>query len=236
MRRLGWLGMTLLATALAVFAARYLTLDPDTFLAEQRLVYLAHLGPLVLHVAGAVVALALGPWQFVRRLRTRRPAVHRLIGRIYLVSVLATGVGGLLLAPHALAAPLGPLGFAVLAVLVLGTSAAAYVTIRRGQVARHRAWMIRSYALVFTGVTFRAWTGVLPLLGFTFEQAYASGAWAAWGINLLVAQWLLAPGRRPRAARVACPPSRRRESSPSRPGAGSAMIGAGGPFGPVPRP
>jgi uncharacterized membrane protein len=150
----------------------------------------------MLHVTGAVVALVLGPWQFVRRLRTRHPAAHRFIGRIYLVCVLATGIGGLLLAPTALAAPAGPLGFATLAVLTLVASTVAYVSIRRRQVARHRAWMTRSYALIFTGVTFRLWIGGLPVLGLSFEHAYASGAFAAWMINLVVAELLITRARR----------------------------------------
>ncbi|MBC3840822.1 DUF2306 domain-containing protein [Streptacidiphilus sp. 4-A2] len=91
--------MTVLATATALIASRYFTLDPATFLPQQRAVYLAHLAPLLLHISGGVLALSLGPWQFSNRLRTRYPVVHRAIGRVYLVGVLAAGTGGLLLAP-----------------------------------------------------------------------------------------------------------------------------------------
>ncbi|WP_431676565.1 hypothetical protein [Kitasatospora sp. KL5] len=38
--RAGWLTMTVLATGVALVSAPYLTLDPDTFLAEQRAAYL----------------------------------------------------------------------------------------------------------------------------------------------------------------------------------------------------
>ena len=195
--------MTVLATVIALVSSRYLTLDPATFLPEQKLVYLANLGPLMLHVAGGVVALALGPWQFVTRLRTRRPAVHRFIGRVYLVSVLAAGVGGLLLAPKAMAGPVAPLGFGTLAVLLLVSSVIAYVSIRRRQVARHRAWMTRSYALIFAAVTFRLWVAGLPALGLPFEQVYGSGAWTSWMINLLVAELLIVRTRRRTAGRQA---------------------------------
>ena len=191
-RRAGWLAMTVLATAIALISSRYFTLDPETFLSQQKMVYLANLGPLMLHIGGGVVALTLGPWQFVSRLRTRRPAVHRFIGRVYLISVLAAGIGGLLLAPKALAGPIGPLGFATLAVLLLLTSVVAYISIRRGLVTRHRAWMTRSYALIFTAVTFRLWIGALSAAGLPFNQVYGSGAWTSWMINLLVAELLIA--------------------------------------------
>jgi hypothetical protein len=82
-------------------------------------------------------------------------------------------------------------------VLLLTTSAMAYGSVRRRQVARHRAWMTRSYALIFTAVTFRLWISVLPALGpLCFTQAYASGAWTSWMINLVVAELLIARTRR----------------------------------------
>ncbi|WP_405019826.1 DUF2306 domain-containing protein [Kitasatospora sp. NBC_00070] len=192
LRRSGWLTVTFLATAIALLSARYLTLDPETFLPEQRATYLAHLVPLTLHVGGAVTALLLGPWQFLPRLRARRPAVHRFVGRVYLLGALATAVGGLLLVPNGLYPPIAPAGFAGLAVAVLVTTGAAFGAIRCGRVAGHRVWMIRSYALVFTGVTFRLWLMAGAAAGVPFEQAYTSGAWSAWLVNLLVAEHLIA--------------------------------------------
>ncbi|MFF3595369.1 DUF2306 domain-containing protein [Kitasatospora indigofera] len=192
LRRAGWIAVTASATAIGLLSARYFTLDPDSFLPEQRVTYLANLAPLILHVGGGVVALVLGPWQFPQRLRTRGPAVHRLIGRVYLAAALATAVGGLLLVPKGLFGPIAPLGFAALAVLLLVATVAAFVSIRRGAVARHQIWMIRSYALIFTGVTFRLWISGFSAVGVPFGQAYGSGAWGAWLLNLLVAEHLVA--------------------------------------------
>ncbi|MER5865175.1 DUF2306 domain-containing protein [Kitasatospora sp. NPDC002040] len=192
LRRSGWITVTVLATAIALLSARYLTLDPETFLEEQRATYLASLAPLTLHVGGAVLALALGPWQFLPRLRLRWPRVHRLLGRVYLAGAVATAAGGLLLVPKGLFGPIAPAGFAALAVGVLATSTAAFAAIRRRRVARHQVWMIRSYALIFTGVTFRLWLIVCSAAGVPFEQAYTSGAWAAWLVNLLVAEQVIA--------------------------------------------
>ncbi|WP_199881272.1 DUF2306 domain-containing protein [Streptomyces sp. CB03911] len=192
LRRAGWIAITASATAIALLSARYFTLDPDSFLPEQRVTYLANLAPLMLHVGGGVVALVLGPWQFPPRLRARRPALHRLVGRVYLAAALATAVGGLLLVPKGLFGPIAPLGFAALAVLLLVATVAAFVSIRRGAVERHRIWMVRSYALIFTGVTFRLWISGFSAAGVPFGQAYGSGAWAAWLLNLLVAEHVVA--------------------------------------------
>ena len=203
--------MVLLALFVTVYALPYLSGNPDTFFEQQRLTYMAHLTPLMLHVAGAVVALSLGPWQFVRGLRSRWPRVHRVVGRVYVLAVVATGVGGLLLAPTTYTGGLAGLAFALLAVGTLGSTAMAFVAIRRRQIARHRAWMTRSYAFIFTGASFRLGLVLLPALGLSFDTAYVVGAWIAWPINLAVAEVLLRRRRRPsrRAASAQVPAARR---------------------------
>ena len=202
-RRLGWVAMVLLGLFVTVYALPYLSGNPDTFFEQQRLTYMAHLTPLMLHIAGAMVALSLGPWQFVRRLRSRWPRVHRVVGRVYVVAVLATGLGGLMLAPTTYTGRLTGLAFALLAVGTLSSTAMAFVAIRRRQIARHRVWMIRSYAFIFTGVSFRLGLFLLPPLGLSFDTAYAVSAWIAWPINLAVAEVLLRRGRRPARERPA---------------------------------
>jgi len=88
--------------------------------------------------------------------------------------------------------------FSVLAVLLLLTTGAAFVSILRRRVDAHRAWMFRSYALIFTAVTFRSWLG-LAATGLPFDQVYAVGAWTSWLIDLLVAELLLSALGRARA-------------------------------------
>jgi uncharacterized membrane protein len=205
-RRVGLGAIVFLAILISLASAHYLTLNPDTFFPAQKLVYLANLGPLWLHVAGGIVALTIGPMLFARRLRMRRPAVHRFIGRVYLVSALAAGVSSLLLAPRAFGGPITALGLATLGVLLIATSTAAFVFIRRGLVMRHFEWMVRSYALTFAAVTFRLWLGFLATAGLPFPQVYRSAAWACWIINLLVAQLLISGTRK----RLAALPARSR--------------------------
>jgi uncharacterized membrane protein len=192
--------MTFLATMTAAIAARYFTLDPNLFLAQQRAVYAANLAPLLFHVGGGVLALTVGPWQFLPRFRARHPSVHRVVGRIYLLSVLVAGIGGLLLVPKGLYWPVAPLGFAGLATTLLVASGKAFTAIRRRAVTEHQIWMIRSYALIFAAVTFRLWLAVFTSIGFSFDAAYRTGAWLSWTINLLIAQLLIARIRSPRRA------------------------------------
>ena len=59
-------------------------------------------------------------------------------------------------------------------------------------VASHRRWMMRNYALTFGAVTLRIQLGLLTgPLGFAFAQAYPLVAWLAWVPNLIVVEWWL---------------------------------------------
>ena len=195
-RRLGWSVATLLSMLIVLYAIAYFRFDPRTYFPQQRAVYLAHRVPLYLHIAGASLALLAAPWQLSRSLRRRWPWLHRATGRVYLVGVLIGGIGGLAMAPLSYGGPVAHAGFAALALAWLATTATGLVAIRRGDVARHRRWMTRSFALTFAAVTLRIYlgayqglhaAGVLPV---SFAAAYAAIAWLAWGPNLAIA-WRL---------------------------------------------
>jgi uncharacterized membrane protein len=168
-----------------------------------------------LHIGFGGLALLLSPLQFVSRLRTRAPQVHRAVGRVVLGAIAIAGVAGLVLAPHNLAGPVGTAGFGLLAVLWLTFAATALRAIRRRDVGAHRRWMVRTFALTYAAVTLRLWLGVLiagqlSLSGVgeqvAFDSAYLLVPFLSWVPNLLVAEWYLTTrqgspaARRPRAA------------------------------------
>jgi uncharacterized membrane protein len=195
-KRIAWGLMTLASLYILLVVSRYLTLDPDVFFPEQRATYLAHLSILFTHVAGAMVALAIGPFMFLGRLRARWPAIHRWLGRVYLLGVLTGGVAGLALAPYAYTGATTSAGFAILGLLWLGTSLMAFVRIREGNVLAHRSWMLRNFALTLAGVSLRL--QMLPLASaFGFDLGYMIVAWSCWVPNILVVEWML---RRRRSA------------------------------------
>ena len=184
--------MALLAGLITLYAARYLTLDPAVYIENQRAVYIANTGALTLHVAGAMAALLIGPFQFLPKSITRRYLnVHRTLGRIYLLGVLAGGLGGLYMAFLAFGG-FGPkVGFSLLAVLWLMCGFVAYRRIRARQIQSHREWMIRTYALTFAAVTLRLWMPIFIVSGVDYVEAYVAVAWLCWVPNLLVAEWIV---------------------------------------------
>ncbi len=142
------------------------------------------------HFLGAGTALLIGGFQFSARLRQGWPVLHRWTGRVYLAAVLAGGMGGLGIAPVSHGGPPTHVAFSLLAVLWLYAGARAYLAIRRGAIAEHRRWMVRSFAMTFAAVTLRVYLGLLVgIAGLTFDDAYLTVAWLSWVPNLVVAEW-----------------------------------------------
>ncbi|MVO15730.1 DUF2306 domain-containing protein [Parasedimentitalea huanghaiensis] len=142
------------------------------------------------HITLAPLALILMPFQFWKGLRTRRPDVHRWIGRVYGVSILLAGIGSLLMAFGTTSSPVAAWGFGLLAVAWLGSTGYGIWLARQGRIAEHQRWMIRSAGLTFAAVTLRVY---LPFLFMTLgeEAGYTLVAWLCWVPNLVVTEWFL---------------------------------------------
>lgn len=154
------------------------------------------------HVLGSGVALLIGGFQFLPGLRARRPRLHRATGRVYLIAVLIGGLGGATLALSADGGLVARVGFATLAVVWLISGWQAFRAIRRGDIASHRRWMMRNFALTFAAVTLRIYLGLGQAAGIPFDELYRLVAWLCWVPNLLVAEWWLL-ARAPQPLRVA---------------------------------
>lgn len=148
------------------------------------------------HFLGSGTALLVGGFQFSARLRRDHLVLHRWLGRSYLLACLVGGIGGLGLATISHGGPPTHVGFGLLGVLWLYTGARAFQAIRAGDVAAHRSWMVRSFALTFAAVTLRIQLGLFTgLLGWSFDEAYVTVAWFSWVPNLVVAEWWLVKRR-----------------------------------------
>jgi uncharacterized membrane protein len=164
---------------------------------------------LVVHVPSAATAMILGALQFVPRIRARRP-VHRAIGRIFLgLGTLAFVMTGI---PLALTTPDGNItrfGVLIPALAWPVVAVVAWRAIRARDVARHREWMIRLYAITFFAITARMVTPLLllvqvPVMSSWYDgdvQAAVSasipyGQWLGWIINLAIAELIIRRTRR----------------------------------------
>jgi Predicted membrane protein (DUF2306) len=120
------------------------------------------------HLVLGAILLLLGPIQFIGRLRQRAPSLHRWSGRVYGVSALGAGLGGLVfvLGRGTVGGPVMSIGFGLYGVLM---ALAATQTMRQAWCRRldlHRAWAIRLFALVIGSWLYRMEYGLwLKLAG-----------------------------------------------------------------------
>ncbi len=158
--------------------------------------------PVVAHVAGAALFIILGALQFVPSIRRGKPSWHRRAGRLLVPTGLVTALSALWMTQfYQLPAHDGLLlyGFRIFFGSLMAVSLViGFIAIRRREFARHRAWMVRGYALGLG-----AGTQVLTLLvgeivlGPPGTVARGMLMGAAWVINLALAEWVI---RRPRPA------------------------------------
>ena len=171
---------------IAFYASRYLFDGPG--LSDFVLANGNALPWLKIHIGGGILALLIGPWQFVTRTRIVWYGLHRWAGRVYVIACLGGGTAGLILALGTVQGPIARSGFAGLALAWLATTATAWLKVRGGDYAAHRRWMIRSFALTFAAVTLRIYLPIPPALGYDFDQGYRAIAWLCWVPNLLLAE------------------------------------------------
>jgi uncharacterized membrane protein len=106
---------------------------------------------LIPHVLCGAMALLSGPVQFSSRFRQRHLKLHRVLGRIYVVSVFVGAITGIALAAGRPGLP----GTSMQAAAWIVCTTAAFITARNRHFVQHRQWMARSYAVTFTFVSSR---------------------------------------------------------------------------------
>ncbi len=179
-------------------------LDRDDPLAVERAADIAWLDrrfaahPLAtwLHILPGGAFLLLAPLQFSARIRQRHIRIHRWSGRLLVVAAIVMTVPAFyfgVLMPYA---GLGEaMAIAIVGSLFLVAIGQGYIAIRRRQVARHREWMIRVFALALAISTVRIIMGVLDYAltpaGYSPRRIFVISVWIGWIITLGAAElWI----------------------------------------------
>ena len=192
---------------LAVAAVFYIYLQTTTFVRfpEDQAPLQPHEGfplyfpLLLLHITGATLAMltmVLQVWPWLLR---RHPKVHRVAGRVYVVSALVAGSVGLVIvwwAPQP-----GKLGALCQTLFWLATTAAAYRAVRRKEYEKHRRFMLYSFAIISSNMVAPYIAIALGLLGITVDPVYLleGSRWITWVGALMTVQWWLYRTARPAA-------------------------------------
>jgi uncharacterized membrane protein len=137
-------------TAIPVLSAGVLSLQvPLGAVPADSLRLMVAPAALFLHALAGFIFGLMGPLQFTRALRGRFDRLHRAAGKAFVAAGVGLGLSGLLLLARVesvstalLDTARGLAGAALLVALALGLHA-----IRSRNLVRHRAWMIRAYAI-----------------------------------------------------------------------------------------
>ncbi|MDQ2914623.1 MAG: DUF2306 domain-containing protein [Chloroflexota bacterium] len=150
--------------------------------------------PVIVHIVCAVAYATLGAFQFSDGLRRRWPSWHRMAGRVLVLLGLAVAFSALWMTAFYSHVPGGVLAYAFR--LAFGSGMAASIVlgfnaIRRGDVAHHRAWMARAYALALGAGTQAFTLGIGNAVFGTSELSTALGLGAGWVINVVVVEYVI---------------------------------------------
>lgn len=145
------------------------------------------------HISGGIVAILVGCLLFWRRLINEHSKLHKQLGKAYVIAILLVAAPtGLFLSFYSEGGIWTVVGFIFMSLIWMITTTKAYTTIRKGDVQGHKEWMIRSYAVTFSGVTLRV---MVPLCSYYFGMTHLSTliftSYACWMLNLIVAEGII---------------------------------------------
>lgn len=139
-----------------------------------------------LHITFGGIALLIGWIQFIKKIRIKYLNLHRWIGKIYIISILLSGIPGFYIAFHASAGLSPKLGFSIGSIIWITLAILGYTSIRKGNVIAHKKYMMYNYAGTFGAVTLRLWLPLLINIFGEFALAYQVVAWLSWIPNLFL--------------------------------------------------
>ncbi len=207
MARVGWVILVLLSGYYLYRAVHFRFLIPGrlgpTFFNKQ-LWYVTHL------IAALPVVLG-APLQFVPLLRARWPAVHRWVGRAYVLGASIAALTAIYLGAIVGEYPESRLSLGLLGIVWLFFTLAAWRCAVGHAYRAHRLFMIRSYGMALVLVWLRLMDDGQDWLFFYVTDPTlrdATREWASWIVPLLVLElwlswWPLVGGALPRSSRSA---------------------------------
>jgi uncharacterized membrane protein len=163
-----WIGLGFTALFVFITSEVFLVMDYPMYHA-YRLQVISDRHLLIPHTLAGIFALLIGPINFSSRIRQHHLQLHRVLGRIYVISVLIGAATGVALAAGRPSLP----GTSMQAAAWIICTMAALITARNRQIDQHRQWMARSYAVTFTVISTRVlnlWPRYWGHLGDTFAS------------------------------------------------------------------
>lgn len=150
------------------------------------------------HVFSSILVLLAGIIQFSTTVRLSYPRLHRQLGKFYVFTILVVSApSGFIMAIHANGGTASKISFVLQSVLWFVFTLSAFQSALKRNWVKHREMMIRSFALTLSALSLRAikWI-IVHTLGLPPMDTYRIVAWLGWGINFLIAEYIILQQRR----------------------------------------
>jgi uncharacterized membrane protein len=147
----------------------------------------------LIHIMPGTLFLVLAAFQFAPSIRRKHLQFHRWSGRVLVVTGLIVGVSALVMSYRMnIGGPNETAATTLFGIVFLICLIKAYVYIRRKDVARHREWMIRAYAVGLGVATTRPIVGMFfAFRRLTPHEFFGIAFWLGFTITLLAAEaWI----------------------------------------------
>ncbi len=199
-------GITMLLAVLLSFnALSYINFDQQygfLRLKQQAIATGWYLPAYYTHVLVAAVILLIAIFQVYPPLGMRWRKAHKMLGKVYVFGILVfSAPGGLIMSLFIDRGSWVTFSFVLQSLLWWIFTFLAFISIRRGDITSHRAWMFRSVALTLAAITLRGYAFFTSLsVDLTHPAAYTAIAWLSWGLNLLIVEIYLLKFSQPKTA------------------------------------
>lgn len=145
-----------------------------------------------IHIAAGALCIGAALIQFSRYILKKSKAIHRISGKIYVFVVLFLGAPtGLYMSFFAKGSFWERSLFMFMAGWWFITTLYGLSTIHKRNVVAHKIWMMRSYSMAMTAVTFRVYHILFYVLGWGHLENYELSLWISVIGNMLFTEWII---------------------------------------------
>jgi len=190
-----WLPVVSLSLLLVYNTLPYFSFSKDfSFIEERSFLFKINFynACFYIHIFAGSICIVTALIQFSRYILKKSKAIHRWSGRLYVFVVLFLGAPtGLYMSFFAKGGFWERVLFMVMAGFWFFTTLNGFTSIIKKNVLAHKIWMIRSYAMAMTAVTFRVYHIAFYMFNWDHLENYELSLWISVIGNMLFAEWII---------------------------------------------
>ena len=190
-----WIPVTFFSLLLVKNTLPYFSFSPKfSFIEERAVLFLKPIYKISFytHIFAGMFCITAALTQFSSYILKKRKAIHIWMGKIYVLVVIVLGAPtGLYMSFFAKGSFWERILFMFMAVYWFYTTVKGLQTIKQGNVLAHKNWMIRSYSMAMTAVTFRVYHILFYYYGVDHLHNYEISLWISVIGNMLFAEYLI---------------------------------------------